>query len=38
MAADYPALARIDPARYPALAAHSKRAEALPAFVETPLA
>lgn len=38
MAADYPALARIDPARYPALAAHSARAEALPAFVETPLA
>ncbi|AJY12205.1 glutathione S-transferase [Burkholderia dolosa] len=38
VAADYPALARIDPARYPALAAHSARAEALPAFVETPLA
>ncbi|AOK04130.1 glutathione S-transferase [Burkholderia sp. AU19243] len=38
MAADYPALARIDPARYPALAAHSARAEALPAFVQTPLA
>ncbi|KWF87569.1 glutathione S-transferase [Burkholderia cepacia] len=38
MAADYPVLARIDPARYPALAAHSARAEALPAFVETPLA
>ncbi|KUZ71097.1 glutathione S-transferase [Burkholderia ubonensis] len=38
MAADYPALARIDPARFPALAAHSARAEALPAFVETPLA
>ncbi|AOI57161.1 glutathione S-transferase [Burkholderia diffusa] len=37
MTADYPALARIDPARYPALAAHSARAEALPAFVETPL-
>ncbi|MGU7842217.1 glutathione S-transferase family protein [Burkholderia sp. AW33-5] len=35
--AEYPALARIDPARYPALAAHSARAEALPAFVETPL-
>ncbi|KVP20182.1 glutathione S-transferase [Burkholderia ubonensis] len=38
MAADYPALARIDPARFPALAAHSARAEVLPAFVETPLA
>ncbi|MBR8060893.1 glutathione S-transferase family protein [Burkholderia dolosa] len=38
VAADYPALARIDPARYPALAAHSARAEALPTFVETPLA
>ncbi|KVQ24565.1 glutathione S-transferase family protein [Burkholderia cepacia] len=38
MAADYPVLTRIDPARYPALAAHSARAEALPAFVETPLA
>ncbi|NTZ10505.1 glutathione S-transferase family protein [Burkholderia metallica] len=38
MAADYPMLARIDPARYPALAAHSARAEALPAFVDTPLA
>ncbi|MDY7787060.1 glutathione S-transferase [Burkholderia ubonensis] len=38
MAADYPALARIDPARFPALAAHSARAEGLPAFVETPLA
>ncbi|MCA8002539.1 glutathione S-transferase [Burkholderia metallica] len=38
MAADYPVLARIDPARYPALAAHSARAEALPAFVATPLA
>ncbi|WP_306715403.1 glutathione S-transferase family protein [Burkholderia dolosa] len=38
VAADYPALARIDPARYPALAAHSAGAEALPAFVETPLA
>ncbi|KWE83199.1 glutathione S-transferase [Burkholderia territorii] len=37
MTADYPALARIDPARYPALAAHSARAEALPAFAETPL-
>jgi len=37
MTADYPALARIDPARYPALAAHSARAELLPAFVETPL-
>ncbi|AOJ74594.1 glutathione S-transferase [Burkholderia ubonensis] len=37
MAADYPALARIDPARFPALAAHSARAEQLPAFVETPL-
>ncbi len=37
MAADYPVLARIDPARYPALAAHSARAEMLPAFVETPL-
>ncbi|PAJ82488.1 glutathione S-transferase [Burkholderia ubonensis] len=37
MAADYPALARIDPARFPVLAAHSARAEALPAFVETPL-
>ncbi|KWO49617.1 glutathione S-transferase [Burkholderia territorii] len=36
-AAHYPALARIDPARYPALAAHSARAEALPAFAETPL-
>ncbi|WP_179403320.1 glutathione S-transferase family protein [Burkholderia guangdongensis] len=37
MAATYADLARIDPARYPALAAHSARAEALPAFVETPL-
>lgn len=37
VAADFPALTRIDPARYPALAAHSARAEALPAFVETPL-
>ncbi|SPU89494.1 glutathione S-transferase family protein [Burkholderia cenocepacia] len=37
MAADYPVLARIDPARYPALAAHSAQAEALPAFVDTPL-
>ncbi|KVL36997.1 glutathione S-transferase [Burkholderia territorii] len=37
MTADYPALARIDPARYPALAAHSARAEGLPAFAETPL-
>ncbi|EGC98851.1 glutathione S-transferase-like protein, partial [Burkholderia sp. TJI49] len=37
MAADFAPLARIDPARYPALAAHSARAEALPAFVETPL-
>lgn len=38
MAAEYPVLARIDPARYPALAAYSARAEALPAFIETPLA
>ncbi|KWK30088.1 glutathione S-transferase [Burkholderia stagnalis] len=37
VAADFPALTRIDPARYPALTAHSARAEALPAFVETPL-
>ncbi|MGS0893309.1 glutathione S-transferase family protein [Burkholderia stagnalis] len=37
MVADCPVLARIDPVRYPALAAHSARAEALPAFVETPL-
>lgn len=37
MAADLPALAVVDPARFPALAAHSARAEALPAFVETPL-
>ncbi|MBR8360446.1 glutathione S-transferase [Burkholderia vietnamiensis] len=37
MTAEYALLARIDPARYPALAAHSARAEQLPAFVETPL-
>lgn len=37
MTAEYAPLARIDPARYPALAAHSARAEQLPAFVETPL-
>jgi len=37
MASDYPDLARIDVARFPALAAHSARAEALPAFVGTPL-
>ncbi|CAB3747311.1 glutathione S-transferase family protein [Paraburkholderia humisilvae] len=30
-------LDEVDPARYPALAAFSARAEALPAFVETPL-
>ncbi|KVD70306.1 glutathione S-transferase [Burkholderia sp. ABCPW 14] len=34
---DYPDLARIDPARYPALAALSARAEALPEFESTPL-
>ncbi len=38
MASDYPDLARIDAARFPALAAHSARAEALPAFIGTPLA
>ncbi|AIO67338.1 glutathione S-transferase family protein [Burkholderia oklahomensis] len=37
MKRDYPDLARIDPARYPALAALSARAEALPAFESTPL-
>ncbi|AOJ02294.1 glutathione S-transferase [Burkholderia mayonis] len=34
---DYPDLARIEPARYPALAALSARAEALPEFEGTPL-
>ncbi|KVN18010.1 MULTISPECIES: glutathione S-transferase [unclassified Burkholderia] len=37
MKGDYPDLARIDPARYPALAALSARAEALPEFESTPL-
>ncbi|WDD93652.1 glutathione S-transferase [Burkholderia sp. FERM BP-3421] len=37
VAAHFPDLARFDPARYPALAAFSARAEALPAFVESPL-
>jgi glutathione S-transferase len=35
--ADLPVLARFDAARYPALAAFSARAEALPEFIETPL-
>lgn len=37
MHADCPLLQRIDAARYPALAAFSARAEALPEFVSTPL-
>ncbi|AAU49152.1 hypothetical protein BM44_2478 [Burkholderia mallei NCTC 10247] len=37
MQGDYPDLARVDPARYPALAALSARAEALPEFEGTPL-
>lgn len=37
MKTDYADLACIDPSRYPALVALSERAEALPAFVATPL-
>jgi glutathione S-transferase len=37
VAADYADLRLFDPARYPALAAFSARAEALPAFVTSPL-